>query len=93
VSSAEFAEWIAYYRLEPFGDDAIVVQIARFAALYANAHRGRQRATTFEARDFLAPRTLVAGRVAPVAPTVAPGAVLRSRIDAAMVALGGRKRG
>ena len=87
VGSSEFTAWQAYYRLEPFGDDAIVYQLAKLAALYADVQRDPKRhPAPFVPEDFMAPR--------PLAPTPEQRVAvdLRGRIDAAMAALGGRRR-
>lgn len=40
MSSAEFVEWMAYYELEPFGQDRGDIGSAIVAATFANAFRG-----------------------------------------------------
>lgn len=51
ISSHEFAEWMAYNSLEPFGDDLIDLQFAQLESLMANiyAKKGRR----FKPVDFL----------------------------------------
>lgn len=39
MTSAEFAEWCAYYQLEPFGPPADWARHGAQMALWANAHR------------------------------------------------------
>jgi len=85
VSSREFTEWLAYYRLEPFGADADDRRMAQLMALIANVNRDpKRRKQPWTPEDFLpnrAPRR--SGDVGD----------LRPRIDAAMAAFGGlRKR-
>jgi len=51
MSSAEFAEWLAYYQLEPFGQDRADLPGAIVAATIANVHRGDHEPYT--PADFL----------------------------------------
>ena len=82
VSSREFAEWIAYARLEPFGPEADDYRLAQLLALIANVNRDpKRRRTPWTPDDFMPRRGL------PAEPDA-----LRSRIDAAMAAFGGTKR-
>lgn len=54
LTSHEFSEWQAYYRLEPFGDERADLRAGIVASTVANAHRDRKRrARPFEAREFL----------------------------------------
>jgi hypothetical protein len=81
VSSREFAEWLAYYRLEPFGPEADDARMAQLLALTANVNRDpKRRRTPWTPDDFLPRRG--------PRPEPQPDA-LRSRIDAAMAAIGG----
>lgn len=41
VSSAEFAEWAAYYSLEPFGDRVADVRAGTITAVLANVHKSK----------------------------------------------------
>jgi hypothetical protein len=41
MSSAQLAEWMVYYTLEPWGDELIDIQLATTNALLANAHRDK----------------------------------------------------
>ena len=38
MSSNEFTEWLAYYRLEPFGEERADLRMAILAALIANVN-------------------------------------------------------
>jgi hypothetical protein len=42
LSSAEFAEWYAYFQVEPFGADGDDRRMARMAAILANANRNTE---------------------------------------------------
>ena len=55
MSSHEFAEWIAYYNLEPFGDELALMDnhFASLQALIANVNRDpKKRRKAFELDDF-----------------------------------------
>jgi len=43
ISSHEFAEWLAYASIEPFGDDLVDVQFAQLESLTANIHKAKGR--------------------------------------------------
>ena len=43
MSAREFAEWIAYAGMEPFGETRADLRIATLAALFAEANRDRKR--------------------------------------------------
>lgn len=52
MSSLEFTEWIAYAKLEPFGERRADWRAAQIVAMLANVNRGKgQRA--YEVKDFL----------------------------------------
>jgi hypothetical protein len=57
MSSREFAEWMAFARIEPFGEEARELRLARLLAFLANiVHaltRRRRGGKVFEPRDFL----------------------------------------
>lgn len=54
MSSREFAEWVAYYGLEPFGEERADLRMAVVASLIANANRDpKKRKRPFEPRDFM----------------------------------------
>lgn len=52
ISSAEFAEWMAYYHLEPFGFHANFLQAGIIASTIANANR-KKGAKPFKPNDFI----------------------------------------
>lgn len=53
ISSAEFAEWMAYAELEPFGQGREDVRAGVIASLIANVNRDAdKRSTPFEPFDF-----------------------------------------
>lgn len=53
ISSAEFAEWVAFAQLEPFGSSREDARAGVVAALIANANRDTEkRSTPFEPADF-----------------------------------------
>lgn len=53
MSSAEFAEWMAYAALEPFGPQRDDVRAGTVAATLANIHRDRKaRPSPFTSEDF-----------------------------------------
>ena len=54
ISSREFAEWMAFYRLEPFGEERADLRMAILAAVIANANRDpKQRKQPYEPKDFM----------------------------------------
>ena len=54
IDSSEFSEWIAFYRLEPWGDAVADIRHGIVASLIANAHRdGKARPTPFTPDDFI----------------------------------------
>lgn len=52
VDSREFASWMAYDRVDPFGEERADLRSAIVAATLANIHRGKN-AKPFEAADFM----------------------------------------
>jgi hypothetical protein len=55
MSSREFAEWVAYAGIEPFGETRADIRIATVAALLAEANRDRkQRRKAFSVGEFVA---------------------------------------
>lgn len=52
ISSAEFAEWMAYYRLDPQGQDRADLRSGIVAATVANASRGR-KTKAYKPKDFM----------------------------------------
>lgn len=82
MSSHEFAEWIAYNRLEPFGHERHDLGHAIVASTIANVNRdSKQKADPFEPSDFLP----VFEEQDPVEQTE----ILRNKLKGAFSALGG----
>jgi len=52
IYSDEFSEWIAYYRLEPFGEIINDARQARGDMLLANMNRGKNQ-RTYKVGDFM----------------------------------------
>ncbi|MFM2465147.1 hypothetical protein P0D87_16005 [Paraburkholderia sp. RL17-368-BIF-A] len=52
ISSVEFAHWMAYYNIEPFGDPIADVRMGMVASTMANIHRDPKR-PAFEPADFI----------------------------------------
>jgi hypothetical protein len=52
MSSRELAEWMAYERIEPSGQERIELMIAQLTALFFNVHRA-EGASAKSAEDFL----------------------------------------
>ncbi len=52
ISSREFAEWIAYDQLEPFGEQRADLRAGITAATVANVNRGKGQ-RPFAAADFM----------------------------------------
>lgn len=55
ISSKEFAEWIAYSRLEPFGADLFQVYFGTVAAAITNTTRSKKNDKIFQWHDFFQP--------------------------------------
>jgi hypothetical protein len=54
ISSAEFTEWMAYYKLEPFGDTVADLRHGTACALLANVNRDpKANPDPFNADDFI----------------------------------------
>lgn len=54
MSAHEFAEWIAYYSLEPFGEERADLRAAIVACVIANANRDpKKRRRAFKLADFM----------------------------------------
>lgn len=51
IDSVEFSDWMAYYRIEPFGERISDVRAGVIAATIANANRGK-RQKPFVPADF-----------------------------------------
>jgi len=52
IDSRELSEWIAYYNIEPFGQDRMELMLAQLTAVLANANRGK-KGRPFRVGDFL----------------------------------------
>ena len=52
MSSAEFGEWLAYYQLEPFGQDRADLPAAIISATIANVNRSEKQ-EPYSPADFL----------------------------------------
>jgi hypothetical protein len=84
ISSPEFTDWMAYAELEPFGPAQVAWQLAVIAATVANANRDpKKRSQPFQPSDFLPEEPMTDRERADR---------LRSKFDAAMMAVGGRPR-
>lgn len=56
IGSDELTDWMAYDRIQPFGDDRADLRVAILSALIANIHRPTKGAgsnRTFKPRDFM----------------------------------------
>ena len=54
ISSAELTEWMAFYKMSPFGEARGDLRVAQLTALMANVHRDREkRPQPFEPVDFM----------------------------------------
>ena len=52
ISSKEFTEWMAYFVLEPFGDDLFDQQMAQLQALIANVNRDPKKGRSYKPKEF-----------------------------------------
>ena len=52
IDSAEYSEWMAYYRLDPRGEDRADLRAGIVASTVANAARGR-KSRAFKPKDFM----------------------------------------
>jgi hypothetical protein len=54
IDSTEFTEWMAYYRLEPWGDAVADLRHGVLSSLIANANRdSKSRPQPFSPEDFI----------------------------------------
>ena len=54
MASREFAEWLAFYSIEPFGEARADLRTAMLMALLANIYRDeKKQPRPFEAKDFM----------------------------------------
>jgi hypothetical protein len=52
MSSAEFAEWIAFHNIDPWSEHRADIRSATIATVIANANRGK-RSKPFKVDDFM----------------------------------------
>jgi hypothetical protein len=52
ISSVQFAEWMAYSRLEPWGEERDDLRMAIIASTIANVNRGKNT-QAFKPQDFM----------------------------------------
>ena len=52
ISSVQFAEWMAYSRLEPWGEERDDLRMAIIASTIANVNRGKNT-KAFKPQDFM----------------------------------------
>jgi len=52
ISSRELAEWMAYFEIDPFGEERADLRAGIVASTVANSQRGR-RGTAFKPKDFM----------------------------------------
>ncbi len=52
IDSAEFSEWVAYHKIDPFTFDKSEYQLALIAAILMNVHKGKG-SKTFRPEDFI----------------------------------------
>jgi hypothetical protein len=52
ITEREFLEWMAFYQLEPFGEERADVRAGIIASVIANVNR-RKGAPPFTAKDFM----------------------------------------
>ena len=54
ISGRQLAEWMAYARLEPFGEERADLRMAILAALIANVNRDpKKKSSPYEVSDFM----------------------------------------
>lgn len=52
VSPREFWEWVAFYRMDPWGEERADLRMGQLAAMTGNIHR-KKGARAFKASDFI----------------------------------------
>ena len=52
ITSMQFAEWMSYATLEPFGEDRADLRMGILASVIANSNRGKNQ-KPFHASDFI----------------------------------------
>jgi hypothetical protein len=53
LSSAALAEWLAYFQLEPWGEERADLRAGIVASTVANVNRPAKRKKAFEPKDFM----------------------------------------
>ena len=53
ISASQFIGWMAYYSIEPFGEERADLRAAINTAVNANAHRDADRHAAFSPADFM----------------------------------------
>mgnify|MGYP000046381597 CR=1 FL=1 len=53
ISSRELSEWMAFYELEPFGDERADLRAGIVASTVANANRDPKKSKPYAPQDFL----------------------------------------
>ena len=53
LSSSEWAEWFAYYNLNPFGPDVDDLRFGISTSMFANANRDPKKQKAFSLEDFM----------------------------------------
>lgn len=61
ISDAELREWMAFYRLEPFGDERADLRAGIVASTVVNVNRGKRGKAT-KPTDFMPYRTAAEAR-------------------------------
>jgi hypothetical protein len=85
MSSVEFIEWIAYYRLEPWGYEADNWRAGMIASVIANANRKKGK-KAYKPTDFMPEEPPDRPRSRAIDDTV-----LRAKLDGVMAAWGGTR--
>lgn len=90
MSGQQLTEWMAYFELEPFGEERADYRMATLAALTANIHRDPEKSDEFRVQDFM-PR--FDGSPAEEAPQIGKDeaiAAIESMMMAYVIASGGQ---
>lgn len=53
MSSTQFAEWVEYHNLEPFGAQRADMRLAPLVSMYANVNRDPEKTSEFSPYDFI----------------------------------------
>lgn len=53
IDSRELTEWIAFYNIEPFGEDRADMRQALTSCILANANRDPKKSRAFKPQDFM----------------------------------------